>query len=296
MRTTIHIFGLAPLLGLATSFAPFIGEQDFTAEQKALVDTHCPYGLPSSDNVLVRQGYVAAYDPDRRIPLWAAYHAHPDYRPAPERKSRVKSFRKDPDVTNAVVDDDYNGLLSSRGFARGHLAPYFIMGGDRNDSGLGANRTGESDEHDEKTVFQANFMSNIAPQHHLGFNGGSGVWYEVETYIREKVVDKGWEAHVIAGCVLGPKSMEKVGPDGDIEVPPAFFQIVSFPTEEGDYPIVLAFLLPHHRIAHGDPEDFLVSVDVIEALTGLNFFSELDDDFEEWIEGVDTFENWEGDE
>jgi len=55
---------------------------------------------------------------------------------------------------------------------------------------------------------------------------------------------------------------------------------------------VLAFLLPHHREAHGDIEDFLVSVDIIEALTGLDFFSEMKDEIEKPLEAEDTWLNW----
>ena len=58
--------------------------------------------------------------------------------------------------------------------------------------------------------------------------------------------------------------------------------------------MVAAFLLPHHREKHGDIQDFLVSIDVIEALTGLDFFKDLEDELEEWLEDADTFENWGG--
>ena len=39
-------------------------------------------------------------------------------------------------------------------------------------------------------------------------------------------------------------------------------------------------------------EDFLVSVDVIESLTGLDFFSDLDDDTEALLERTDTWDFW----
>jgi endonuclease G, mitochondrial len=57
-----------------------------------------------------------------------------------------------------------------------------------------------------------------------------------------------------------------------------------------DVPILLAFLFPHQWMRHGEIENFLVSVDVVEALTGLDFFSGL----EGWLEDLDTFENWVG--
>ncbi len=263
-------------------------------QDQALIEEHCPWGLPSTANVRARKGYVTAYDPKRRIPLWSAYHVTPEYRKTPKRKNRFSSFRKDTDVTNGVVAKDYNGLMRTRGFARGHYAPFFVMGGDRDGDGKRAHLDpSKSDADDEKTVFQANFMSNIAPQHHAAFNGPGGVWFNVETYIRTQLVDEEKrEVWVVAGCILGPKSMEKVGPKKDIEVPPAFFQIIALEEEDLDYPMVAAFLLPHHRERHGEIQDYMVSIDVIEALTGLDFFASLDDDVENWLEDADTFENW----
>lgn len=260
-----------------------------------LIAEHCPWGLPRSNaNVRARRGYITEYDPTRRIPLWSAYHVKPEYRSTPQRKNRFSRFRKDPDVTSGVVATDYNGLMRSRGFARGHLAPFFVMGGDRNNAAGRANLDRDrSDPFDEQTVFESNYMSNVAPQHHGAFNGPGGAWYKVETYIRKQLVDaEGLDVWVVAGCVLGPGKMEQVGPDSDIEVPPAFFQIVAVEDPQFEHPMVAAFLLPHHRTKHGDIQDFMVSVDVIEALTGLDFFSGLEDEQEETIEDQDTYELW----
>lgn len=53
-------------------------------------------------------------------------------------------------------------------------------------------------------------------------------------------------------------------------------------------PNMLAFLFPHQRTAHGDMEDFLVSIDVIKALTGENFFRALDTAAQAALEDQDT--------
>ncbi len=57
-------------------------------------------------------------------------------------------------------------------------------------------------------------------------------------------------------------------------------------------PTILAFLFPHQRSAHGNIEDFLVTVNVIESLTGADFFNALDDQTEKWLEDQDTWEVW----
>jgi DNA/RNA endonuclease G (NUC1) len=56
-----------------------------------------------------------------------------------------------------------------------------------------------------------------------------------------------------------------------------FFKIVVLedPDPDVETPVVLAFLFPHQRARHGEIENFLVSVDVVEALTGLDFLRRL---------------------
>ena len=68
-----------------------------------------------------------------------------------------------------------------------------------------------------------------------------------------------------------------------------FYKIV---IEEQTSSKVLAFLFPHQRVAHGEIEDFLVSIDVIESLTGFDFFPNLEEHLESEIEDRDTSENW----
>lgn len=81
---------------------------------------------------------------------------------------------------------------------------------------------------------------------------------------------------------------------GDIHVPPMFFKIVVLEDPDPDVPVHLAFLFPHQRVRLGEIEDFLVTVDVIEALTGLDFLSGMDEGVEQVLEDRDTFENWVG--
>jgi len=290
----IAMLGLI-LTGSATTLAP-PSCQAFNETEQERIDEHCPWGLPSTQDLLIRTGYITSYDEDRRIPLWSAYHLEPEYRKTPQRKNRFSTFRKDREVENGVITEEYIGLISTRGFARGHLAPFFVMGGDRNGNGKLADLDKTiSDEEDEKTIFEANLMTNIVPQHHSAFNGPGGIWFKVETYIRSQLVDvEELDVWVVAGCVLGPKKMETTGKNQDIEVPPAYFQIIAVKETEVDFPMVAAFLLPHHRVKHGEIQDYMVSVDVLEALTGLDFFSNLDDETENWLEDADTFENWGG--
>lgn len=232
-----------------------------------------------------RQGYFMAYDAANRIPAWVAYRIEPAFLEGkPERKGKYKSFRTDNEMPDSVKDADYK----NSGFARGHLAPWAVMGGDRDGDGLFA---ADDDDFDNETIFQANFMSNITPQLQTSFNGAGALWFNLEEWERKETVEAaGFTVWVVAGPILGKGPMQKIGPSKDITVPPMFFKII-VREQEGD-PVILAFMFPHQRTKHGKIEDFLVSVDLIEQMTGLDFFQELDDDLENAVEAQDTFENW----
>jgi len=264
------------------------GQPGLSQADQALLTEHVYKGLPESTAPLIRKGYVLSYDSAKRVPKWVAYHISSDYLSTPKRKGKFKSFRKDPDITNPVKDGDYNGLFASRGYARGHLAPYAVMGGDRDGDG----KLAKDDPDDAKTIFEANFMSNIAPQQHYAFNGSGGMWFNLERWA-QKFAKNHSEVWVFAGCIFGTGEHEKVGPANDIFVPDMFYKIVIWEDPDIDSPIVLAFLFPHHRTKHGEIQDFLTSIDVIEGLTGLDFLNDLEDSLENLIEGKDTWETWE---
>lgn len=287
--------------------------QNYSEYNQGLVSEHIYEGLPGYDNIYIRQAYILSYNHDHRIPNWVAYHVEPDYTKTVPRYGVFSFYRKDENIPNAVTQSEYNGIYNEgEGYARGLLAPFGISGGDRDDDGLygvlDTNRDGEitkedmegrtlgdyvDDANEINRVYEMNYMSNIAPMDQDGFYGEEGIWGKLEQYIQETiVVDQNNEVWVMAGTILGRGAMEKVGPDDDITVPPMFFKIVVREDDEGN-PLVLAFLLPHHKEAHGEIEDYLVSVDLIEAMTGLDFFRNLDDEEEAQLESGDTWINWE---
>ena len=304
----VYLLCIAAGIGLAS---PCVHAQvdldNLTPRESELLKEHVYGGLPSRDNIYIRQAYILSFRPETRTPSWVAYHIVPDYRNTPSRKGRFKSFRADPEVSNEARNAEYNGLMASRGYARGHLAPFGIMGGDRDGDGKYAeydkdDSSHEGDAEDAQTVYQGNFMSNIAPQHHEGFNGWEntnagrivGLWYELERWIQDDLVrNQEEEVWIFAGCIFGEGEHEKVGPSKNIWVPSMFYKILVIEDENADVPVVLAYLLPHQRKRHGDLDSFLVSVDVVEALAGIDLFTELDLSEEEKLlfESEDTWNN-----
>lgn len=286
--------------------------QTYSSYERELVDEHIYQGLPGYDNVFIRNAYVISYNYEHRIANWVAYHITPDYLNIPPRYGIFSSYRIDREIANPVAPHEYDSLYGrGEGLVMGHLAPFTISGGDRDRDGLYAVRDTNGDgiinqedirdrelsdfiddANEVSSVYEINYLSNIVPMDYDGFIGHRGIWRELEQYIQNEVVkEQEKNVWVVAGNVLGRGEMQKIGPDKDITVPPMFFKIVVREDEQGQ-PLVLAFLLPHQKVPHGRLQDYLVPVDIIEAMTGLNFFRDLDDDIEAELEARDTFENW----
>jgi endonuclease G, mitochondrial len=271
--------------------------------QKKLYNEHVLEGQPDGNRpVYVRQGYVVGYNEEYRIPNWVSYHIKPDYLKGPKRERKYKMFRTDPDVPNPVRDADYTGS----GYARGHMAPYFAMGGDRDKNGVYSNAENDrEDPYDDKTVFQANYMSNITPQDQDALNGSGGPWYALETFIRDKLVRKHkMELVVITGSIISdPDGVEwLVNKDGetDIVVPDHFYQVlVWYDKGSGEY-ITGGFLFPHVNdkgdLPYSDLLDYMVTIDEIEALTGLNFLNQLSEGVQKKFESKTNRAFWEAKE
>jgi endonuclease G len=248
---------------------------------------HAYGGIPSNGPYIERQCYIIQFDQQNKTPRWVAYHVKPSYLDTPPRKGQWGKFRNDPDIPNEATEKDYkNQFRTWRNYAKGHLVPYYISGGDRDNDGMDAE---DGDPEDAQTVYEIMYMSNMAPQHHNNFNGSGGLWYNLETYVRNVILkEQQKEVWVIAGCIYGKGSYDNIG--NGVEVPPMFFKIVV--TETAGEPNILAFLFPHQIKKHGDIQDYLVSVNMVEAMTGLDFFPDLDSEEWEMTERKSTFENW----
>lgn len=296
MRSTFILCFLIPFLGLN---AQKLFKEMSPTDQK-LYKEHVILGQPDGDKsaVFVRQGYVLKYNEKYRIPVWVAYHIIPDYLNTPKREKKYKQFRTDPDIKNPVLDKYYTGT----GYARGHMAPYFAMGGDRDNDGKYSDLFDrESDPYDDLTVFQANYLSNIAPQDQDALNGPGGPWYALETAIREDFVGKAkMELNVIVGSIIDDstnyKTMKGTYGNFGIAVPDQFFQVLVYKTKDKGY-ITAGFLFPHVSKKSDLPSDnlmdYIVPVDTIENLTGLDFLNKLSRAKQKKTESLNNKEFWE---
>ncbi|WP_299496263.1 DNA/RNA non-specific endonuclease [uncultured Shewanella sp.] len=215
---------------------------------------HLTLGTPSdSDQLLCREGYALGYNYQNKVADWVAYYITTDSVNAYYERSNY--FKTDSDLPSDYqsISDDY----TFSGYDRGHLAPSGTM------------------DFNEDSMQESFLMSNMAPQL-AGFNRGG--WKGLEEIVRE------WaNEYVSLYVVTGPiwDGNETYIGNG-VYIPTHFYKVILDPY----FNDAIAFILPHESISSSELANYITTVDAVEALTGLDFFSELDDSIENDIEAV----------
>ena len=219
---------------------------------------HVAYGIPGpEDQLLCREGYTVGYDYDRKVPTWVAYRLTPDS--VNKKFKRSNKFKTDTEIPVKYRStlSDYKGS----GYDRGHMAASATV-----DSSYNA-------------MMESFLLSNMTPQL-PGLNRQG--WRYLEQYIREWTNERG-EMYVVTG-VLFEGEHGVIG--NGVHVPTHFYKVV-FDSVGMD---AIAFIVPHRPISKGELPGFIVSVDEVERLTGLDFNSLLDDtvgdDMEDDVESM----------
>ena len=179
---------------------------------------------------------------------------------------RCNSFSPDPKVKgNAVVHKDYTNNPGK--YDRGHMAP-------------------AADMKWSKTVMEQSFyFTNICPQA-PGLNRGA--WKDLEEEIREWAIRD--SALVIICGPLFTKEPIKYIPETHVAIPDAYFKVVCSPyTEEVR---AIAFVFPNNK-ASKHPREYVVTIDSVEKMTGMDFLSQLPDEIENQIEQTSNYTHWE---
>lgn len=218
--------------------------------------------LPTSTtgDIVYHNGYSLSYNEAHEQAEWVAYEL--------KENQLVNSNFKRPyfEIDEAVKTGAAHWRnYKNSNFDRGHLCP-------------AADR-----EFNYDLYIETFLTSNISPQEHE-FN--SGIWNRLEQKVRY------WAAryhnvYVITGGVL-KGNLKTIGAE-DVSVPNQFYKIVM------DYnngnPKAIAFLMPHEN-SNEPLYNYVVSIDTIEKLTGIDFFPKLDDTIENKLEASANYKNW----
>ena len=199
-------------------------------------------------------GYTSSYNTSYGIPNWVAYELTRS-EAASHEAERTNKFQADPKVIGkSASNSDYKGS----GYDKGHMAP-------------------AADMKWSKTVMEQSFyFTNICPQA-PGLNRGA--WKDLEEEIREWAIRD--SALVIICGPLFTKEPIKYIPETHVAIPDAYFKVVCSPyTEEAR---AIAFVFPNNK-ASKHPREYVVTIDSVEKMTGMDFLSQLPDEIENEIE------------
>lgn len=171
-------------------------------------------------------------------------------------------FIYDPKVKTKSAD--YKNYKNS-GYDKGHLCP-------------------AADMKFSKEAFDATFYtSNISPQKNE-FNGG--IWNRLENKTRYWA-EKNNEIYVVTGGVL-KEGLKTIGKE-KVAVPDYFYKIL-LSENSGKYKMI-AFLMPN-EMSSKPLYDYVISVDEIEKMTGIDFFPILPDAVEKELEKSSDYKAW----
>lgn len=232
------------------------GNQRFDFEKQVgfILPTYAP-----NDAIVEHDGYTLRYREAHEQADWVAYPLlATDITGEAERDQ--ERFQPDPLVaTGSALASDY----TRSGYDRGHLAP----AGDFKFS--------------QRLTRESFYMSNISPQA-PDFN--RGIWKELEELVRRWAVrDNG--LYVVTGPVLKP-GLPTIGRQNEISVPKQYYKVILYCNNSATArPEIrmIGFLLKNEG-SEKSLKQFVVPVDQIEQLTGIDFFPKLPDALEGQLE------------
>ena len=238
-----------------------IVEQDNIEERIPLMDSstfsdmEIPLVRDSDTRILKRTGYTLSYNDTWRIPNWVAWQLTGER--VNGKVKRSDEFVVDPDLPDHVRSEhrDYSG---SR-YDRGHMAPAGDM------------------KWDERAMQESFYMSNMCPQ---APNLNKGDWRVLEERCR-KWAERYGTLFIACGPIVNESvNHKKIGRSNKVLVPDGFFKVV---LKLGEHPSAIGFIFPNDDCDLA-LDDYAVSVDSVEAVTGFDFFYRLADEQENLLE------------
>ena len=219
--------------------------------------------IPCKGQLVHHSQFSLCYNEADEEASWVAYELTKKMLKLPNlpRKDR---FEADTDInTRSANYGDYTGS----GYTRGHLVPAADMSW--NDTAL----------------TQTFLMSNITPQL-SAFNGG--IWRELEEDVRDWAFDD--DRIFITSGPIFIDNQGSIGKQNKIRVPSHFFKAIL--DIEGNDKKSIGFVIPN-AMSELPLQEYAVTIDSIEKLTGLDLYPELlTQELEDNIESKMSLNDW----
>lgn len=215
---------------------------------------------PRQQQIIRHTGYTVSYNKDTKLPNWVSYELTRAETKGKEKRSN--RFIADPLVKGAIAT---NADYTRSGYDKGHMAPAADM------------------KWSPVAMNESFYFSNMCPQHpQLNRRG----WKKLEDKIRDWAVA---DSAIIIICGPVIKKQPKTIGKNKVAVPQQFFKVILSPFVK---PMrAIGFLFNNEQSV--DPlSAYVVTVDSIERLTNMDFFSLLPDEVENKIEAEANYFQW----
>ncbi len=236
----------------------------------SFTDSEYPESLvpfPSQKGEWIKKpNYLIYYDQDIMQARFALHKLESADTRGSANRHGLRFNENEPTMLPVASYSDYSGS----GFDRGHLVPAADF------------------QCCQEQLEETFAMSNVAPFDSLL---NRYAWAELEKKTRQWARRYG-ELYVITGPVFEHR-MQYFGKYTDISVPTHFYKLlVRYSTNSSIPESTIAFLLPNEPTPHFVMERQMVSIDDLEAKTGLDFFKSLPDELEDKLENARRNGSW----
>ena len=220
-----------------------------------------PAPLPDCSELIIRRkAYFLSYNKETKLPNWVAWCLTPEH--ADGNLPRDNNFYEDESVPiPRATNDDYKGSE----WTRGHMCP------------AGDNKW------DRIVMKESNLLTNICPQHS---SLNSGLWNKIEQDCRTWAKRFG-DLYIVCGPVLLNRVHETIG-ENKIVVPEAFFKVILCLNPK---PKAVGFIIRNNE-GKKKRDQYVNTVDEVERITGIDFFSALPDEIENEVEAYANIKDW----
>lgn len=223
------------------------------------------YLTDRDEEIVQHEGFTLSYNKKHLLPNWVAWLLTRERTQGKEK--RADNFQPDEKIKKGPVaeDSDYRGS----GYDRGHMCPAADC------------------MHNRQSMNDCFLLSNICPQTH---NLNAGDWKELETKTRQWA-QRYDSIFVVCGPVLQKgHRYPKVG-QNQVTVPEQFFKVLLRFTSPRQAQAI-GFIYDNSEESNHPLEYYAVTVDSVEALTGINFFSKLEKSIERKAESQYDMKWW----
>lgn len=203
-----------------------------------------------------------SFNPTLHIPNWVAWELTANETDG--KTDRKQTFTPDENISGCATHKDY----SNSGYSRGHMIPAADV------------------KWSKKAMEESFYTTNVCPQHK---NLNNKAWKKLEEKCRVWAeIDSALV--IVCGPILTDEITEYIGKT-KVAVPKRFFKVILSPY--ANPPRGIGFIMPNGDVP-GGMQGSAVSIDVVEEVTGHDFFVNLPDDIEAEVESQCKFNQWSG--